>query len=136
MIKKFLIFFIILCTIIPCYAWIKKPKPSLMLSDSFQGLQNSDGKVFFKVNSRIYFSVSNPAGFKSDYIKYQVVKQEDNAHVGGYTRVRNVTCRVRNKNNYTDYFVLSEKGKYFIQVFDITNLQQWIVIGGFQVIDE
>ena len=72
---------------------------------------------------------------RSDYIKYQIVKQDDNAHVAGYTRIRNITCRVKNKNYYSDYFILFEEGKYFLQVFDIQNLHQWLVIGGFRVVE-
>ena len=90
----------------------------------------------FKTNSRIYFMVSNPNGFKSDYIKYQVVKQNANIDVGGYNRVRNITARVRSKNYFSSYFTLSESGKYIIQIFDIENLQQWLVNLAFQVIDE
>ena len=48
----------------------------------------------FGINKRIYFLIYTPEGFKSDYIKYQIVKQDDNAHVGGYSRVRNITRRV------------------------------------------
>ncbi|MBR2068548.1 MAG: hypothetical protein IJ877_02180 [Candidatus Gastranaerophilales bacterium] len=90
----------------------------------------------FRVGDRIYFSTYTKKGFKSDYIKYQIVKQEDNAHTGGYTRVMNKTVRVNNKNYYVDYFIINKAGKYFIQIFDITNLQQWIVMGAFAVVDE
>lgn len=133
LIKLLILFFIVIS---PCYAWGKKQKPVIILADSTQAISKSDFQYVFKTNSKIYFLISNPKGFKSDYIKYQIVKQDENAHIGGYTRVRNVTCRIKNKNSYADYFVLLEKGKYFIQIFDITNLQQWVAIQGFQVIDE
>ncbi len=93
-------------------------------------------KNVFPVNSRIYFAISNPKGFKSDYIKYQIVKQDDKAHIGGLTRIRNVTCRLKNKNSYFDYFLLGEAGVYYIQIFDITNLQQWVAIERFKVVSE
>jgi hypothetical protein len=48
--------------------------------------------------------VYNPQGFKSDYIKYQVFKQDDKAHIGGYSRIRNITKKLNNKNYYIDYF--------------------------------
>ena len=89
----------------------------------------------FKTNERIYFQINVPKGFKSQYIKYQIVKQDDNAHMGGYTRIRNITVKVNSKHSYSDYFVLSQKGKYYIQVFDIENLQQWLAIGSFLVIE-
>ena len=90
----------------------------------------------FKLGDRIYFSVYTKKGFKSDYIKYQIVRQDDNAHVGGYTRVMNKTVRVSDKNSYVDYFVINRAGKYFIQIFNIENLHQWIVMGAFAVLNE
>ena len=127
----------------PTYAWFwnKKEKNTLILSSidprktvSFdEKLVNQD---VFKVNSRIYFLIYTPSGFKSDYIKYQIVKQDDKAHVGGYSRIRNRTQRVSDKNYYIDYFILTEKGKYTLQIFDIENVHHWIAIGNFLVVDE
>ena len=134
--KLSLIILFIFLVSMPVFAWGKKYKPVLILSDSLSSISNNEAKNVFGTNRRIYFSISNPKGFKSDYIKYQIVKQEDNAHIGGLSRVRNVTCREKNKNSYTDYFIVTQKGKYFIQIFDITNLQQWLAIEGFIVIDE
>lgn len=119
----------------------KKAKPVLFLSNSEQNLEkeileNVHGTDVFEVNERIYFLVYVPDGFKSDYIKYQIVKQDDKAHVAGYSRVRNKTCRLKNSKYYEDYFVLSEAGKYFIQIFDITNLNQWVAFGGFLVVSK
>ena len=104
-----------------------------LLKSSEAGKENF-GWVF-RVNDKIYFEIINPKGFKSDYIKYQIIKQDDNAHFGGYTRIMNRTVKVKSKNSYCDYFVLSQKGKYFIQVFDIENLHQWLAIGSFLVIE-
>lgn len=123
------------------FAFKKKEKPVLILSSrNFIGEINLDERLkeksVFKTNERIYFYLYNPLGFKSNYIKYQIVKQDDNAHVGGYTRIRNLTRRVSDKFNYCDYFVLSQKGKYIIQIFDIENLHQWITFGNFLVVEE
>ena len=119
----------------------RKEQPSLFLTPYDPRIQTGyDNKIepinVFRVGDRIYFSVYTKKGFKSDYIKYQIVKQDDNAHIGGYSRVANKTVRVSNKNYYIDYFVINSKGKYFIQIFDIENLQQWIVMGAFAVFDE
>ena len=119
----------------------KKAKPELFLTPYDPRIvSNYDEKIepinVFKTRERIYFSVYNQKGFKSDYIKYQIVKQDDNAHVGGYSRVMNKTVRVSNKNYYVDYFVINRSGKYFIQIFDIENLNQWVVMGAFAVLDE
>ncbi len=123
------------------HAWGKKAKPSLYLTST----NPFDDKNFetqiqshsvFQLNKRIYFLVYNPNGFKSNFLKYQIVKQDDNAFSGGYTRIRNKTVRLKNKNYYCDYFVLSEKGKYFLQIFDITDLNKEIAFGAFRVINE
>lgn len=125
----------------PAFAFKKKEKPVLILSsNSFIGEIDLNERLkeqsVFKTNERIYFYVYNPNGFKSNYIKYQITRQDDNAHVGGYTRIRNIVRRVSDKFNYSDYFMLSQKGKYYIQIFDIENLHQWIVFGAFLVVDE
>lgn len=119
----------------------KEAKPELYLTPYDPRITvNYDNKIesinVFKRGEKIYFSVYTKKGFKSDFIRYQVVKQDDNAHIGGYSRVMNKTVRVSNKNNYVDYFVMNQKGKYYIQIFDIENLQQWIVMGAFAVLDE
>ena len=122
------------------FPWKKKEQPSLYLTPSDpRSDYNYEEKVkshsVFEVGKRIYFYVYTPEGFSSDYIKYQIVKQDDNAHVGGYTRVRNITRRVKNKHYYLDYFVLNEKGKYILQIFNIDNLHQWITYGEFRVVE-
>ncbi len=138
--KKLLLVFLMFSFLIcPCFAWGKKPKALLYFAKTEDLLEKSifdDKKTgIFKIGEKIYFLAYTPLGFKSDYIKYQVVKQDDNAHVGGYSRIRNVTCRVKNKNYYSDYFILYEAGKYYLQIFDIENLNQWIVIGEFRVVE-
>ena len=141
--KKLLaiLFLILLCT--PTYAFFfkKKEKPTLFLSSIDPRVTISyDEKInnedVFKIGDKIYFLIYNPEGFKSDYIKYQIFKQDDNAHVGGYSRIRNITRRVDNKNYYVDYFVLSEAGKYGLQIFDIENLHHWIAFAHFLVVEE
>jgi len=141
--RKILILLILAFLTNPSYAffWNKKEKPSLFLSPNDPRVDINFEKTLenhsvFKLKDRIYFLVYNPEGFKSDYIKYQIIKQDDKAHVGGYTRVRGITKRLNNKNYYIDYFVLSEAGKYGLQIFDITNLHQWVAFGHFRVIDE
>ncbi len=143
MIKRYLIIVFVILLIPSGFAffWKKQELPSLFLTSTDpraiisvdETLKSED---VFKVGNRIYFLIYTPQGFKSDYIKYQIVKQDDNAHVGGYTRIRNITRRVNDKNYYIDYFVLSETGKYIIQVFDIENLHHWLALGRFLVKDE
>ena len=138
----YLLLFIVLISL-TSYAGIfkKNPKPVLYLTSyDPRTITSYDEKIepvnVFRKGDRIYFSVYTKKGFESDFIKYQVVKQDDKAHIGGYSRVMNKTVRVSNKNYYVDYIVINSAGKYFIQIFNITNLQQWIVMGAFAVLDE
>ena len=141
--KILIIFFVLLFLNSTCFAfWFnKKQKPILVLSSvdpraKIEAEEKIPNHSVFKIGQRIYFLVYTQDGFKSDYIKYQIVKQDDNAHVGGYSRVRNVTRKVTDKNYYIDYFVLSEAGKYALQIFDIENLHQWIAFGHFRLVGD
>ncbi len=146
--KKIVVFIIILLFFSFNYSLAKKEKekPILILSSkdyiqSANDIKSIDfvkfqNEFYFKTNSKIYFFVYNPSGFKSDYIKYQIIKQNDNAYSGGFSRIRNVTVRIKDKNFYKDYFMLTLAGRYYIQIFDIENLQQWITIGSFGVFND
>lgn len=137
--KKILLILLIFLLSVPCFAFSfsKKEKPNLIITSYDPSVEkNIEPQDVFKVEQKIYFMIYTKTGFKSDYIKYQIVKQDDNAHIGGYTRVRNITRRVRNKNYYYDYFTLSQAGKYYIQIFDIQNLHQWLAIGAFRVVEK
>ena len=138
-----LIFIMLFFLTFPCFSWgfKKKFEPTLIMTQNDPRLGVSyDEKIpvyeVFKTNQRIYFIIHNPNGFKSNFIKYQIVKQDDKAHVGGYTRIRNITKRISDKYQFIDYFTLSQAGKYYLQVFDITNLHHWLAITSFGVVNE
>ena len=141
--KKILFsFFTVVLLFSACYGWGKKKLPTTLILSSVNPLVYDmfDEKIqttrYFTKGSRIYFLIQNPNGFKSDYIRYQIVKQNDNAHIGGYTRVKNQTAKVKDKYYFSDYFVLYQTGKYYLQVFDITDTNHWLNLEGFAVIDE
>lgn len=141
--KKLLIFFLFLFLTSPSYAlWGKKKEAPVLFLSAYDPKTSSEfdrqleNHSVFRTGQRIYFLIYTKEGFSSDYIKYQIVKQDDNAHVGGYSRIRNITRRVSDKNSYVDYFVLSQPGKYIIQIFDITNLHHWLAVGQFRVVNE
>ena len=136
-----LLFFIIFTPTSFCWSiWSKKEEPVLILSSNDPSEKLSyDEKIkecsVFKTGQKIYFFIYVPEGFESQYIKYQIVKQDDKAHIGGYTRIFNYLKKVSNKHTYSDYFTLSQAGKYYIQVYNITNLHRWIVLGRFNVVE-
>ena len=141
--KKFLVITFIFITLFsPAFALFgkNKDKPVLILSSYDPRTTSYDEKIenytVYKSGSRIYFMIYSKKGFKSQYLKYQIVKQDDNAHEGGYSRVRGQVVKINDPNQYIDYFVLNTPGKYFLQVFDITNLSQWLAIGAFRVVNE
>ena len=142
--KKFLIHLFLIFIISSCCSsanafFHKKEKPQLFLSSYDPKETSYEQKIenysVFRVNSRIYFLIYSKEGFKSEYLKYQIVHQDDNAHEGGYNRIKNETVKTKDKHVYVDYFIITTPGKYFIQVFDITNLHQWLAIGAFRVVE-
>ena len=135
------IFLILFCfQAVTCAALFKKKQKPVLILSPYDPREIKYGEMpqeisMFKTGSRIYFMIYVPDGFKSDYIKYQIVKQDDKAHVGGFTRERNVTIKVKDKNSHVDYFVMNSAGKYFIQIFDIVDVHHWLAIGAFRVSD-
>lgn len=118
----------------------KKVEPVLILSDKnpyeTSDISEAQNRAnVFKINKRIYFTFHTEDGFKSDYVKYQIVRQDDNAYTGGYTRIMNITKRLSDKYTFSDYFTLSRCGRYYIQIFDITNLNHWLKISSFMVVE-
>lgn len=119
----------------------KKEKPVLTFSPLPPGIEQKtefpiETYDVFKINSKIYFSIYNPKGFKTDFIRYQIVKQDDAVEQLGFSRIRNITVRLKDKYYFSDYFVLTQTGKYFLQIFDSVNLHQWVAIGAFRVVEE
>lgn len=141
--RKTIILFLIFSFCFPSYALFgkKKEKPTLVLTSSnIEDYHQSNDKVTpmfnFKTGKKIYFLINNPEGFKSNYIKMQIIKQDDKTNIGGYTRIKNQTFRTNDRYHYSNYFTLSEAGKYFIQIFDIENLSQWLALEFFKVENE
>ena len=134
--------FVIILLSLASYGWGKKKITTTLILSSVNPLiyDSFDEKIqtvrYFRKNSRIYFLIQNPNGFKSEYLRYQIVKQNENAHIGGYSRIKNQTVKVKDKYYFSDYFVLHQAGRYYLQVFDITDTNHWLNLEGFMVIDE
>ena len=87
MIKKISLILLLMAFLtMPTYAWFfkKKQKPVLIFSPTDPRIEASKDEPIvnhdvFRVGDRIYFLIYTPEGFKSDYIKYQVIKQDDKA---------------------------------------------------------
>ncbi len=140
--KKIISFLLLFAFLFPqAFAFKKKKQKTSLILTSFNPLvyNGFDTKIqenrYFKAGDKIYFLIQNPNGFESNYIKYQVIKQDDNAHIGGYSRILNKTEKLKNKEYFSDYFVLYQKGKYYLQVFDIKDTNHWLNLEGFMIID-
>ena len=79
--KVFLVVILFLLVSGICFAWGKKQKPLLYFGNSLEEIEksilnSSDKNNVFLTGNKIFFLVYTPFGFKSDYIKYQIVKQD------------------------------------------------------------
>lgn len=110
-------------------------KSGILFSDKpFVG-ENFEQKILFRTNERVYFGIFTKKGFKDDIIQYQLLKKDEKTPVGGYKIVYSNRAEVKHEHYFTDYIVPQGKGLYYIQVFELHNLQQPIVVGNFRVCD-
>lgn len=127
--KKFFVFFI-LCLGLFLTGW-KFNKPAVIFSAT--PISKEEGYTpsnTFQIGDKIYYAVYNPKGFKTRLLKLQVFKKSDNnSEFFGYEYLYNKTIELKNKNTYTNYIVINNKGYYIFQFFDYTNFQEPVVLG-------
>ena len=77
-----------------------------------------DQKVFNE-GQRVYYLFIAPKKMKNEFIRVQIFKMTDKAPWGGNEVVRTKDYRLMKDERYyqTNYFTLSEKGRYVMQVF-------------------
>ena len=76
----------------------------------------------FAVGQKIHYVLILPKGFKNEYTRVQIVKKEDKTNHWGYKIYQSRDFHVdTTKNYFIDYFVLGEKGYYFMQIFSFDN---------------
>ena len=123
MFKKIFITLAIFLIALPACAWGGKKYSVVMDNKPITEDSMKNPKYHFNAGNRVYFGVIAKKNFKDDVIQYQVLHQSDKVHLGGITIVYSKRDVLKYDDFYTDYFVPREAGKYFIQVFELHNLQ-------------
>ncbi len=127
------IFLLLFSTILLSGCTIANYKSGILFSDKPIIGENFENKTFLKARERVYFGIFTKNGFKDDVIQYQLIKKSDKTEAGGLKIVYSKRAEVKHEHYFVDYVIPQEAGTYYIQAFELRNLQQPIVIGGFIV---
>ncbi len=92
-------------------------------------------KKTFLPETRIYYLFIAPKKMSNDFIRVQIFKMTDKAHLGGYEVVRTKDYRLMQDERYyhSNYFVLYEKGRYVMQVFSHDDFKNPLAVNYFYV---
>jgi hypothetical protein len=132
--KKLLTLILIILASFALCACDESQKPFIVFSPSPINQQTRMREVF-KSGERVYYGIVNPKGFEDSVIKVNIFKKDDTSEFWGYSYYSNREHKLTNQNYYTDYFVIHQKGLYVMQVFEITDLQDPVVLGNFRIVD-
>lgn len=94
-----------------------------------------DYSTVFPANSRIYYLILMPKKVESRYLYIQIIKKDNKYGQFGYNLIqtRNIRLKDEEINYYTDYFVLSEGGYYFMRVYSKDNPHKILASAEFYV---
>ncbi len=132
--KKLAVIFILFITLL-FQTGCDKEKPQIAFSKTpFNSQGHYNITNTFHTKEKIYYAIYNPDGFKTRLLKLQVFKKEsEKSEFFGYEYLYNRAIELSNKNAYTDYIVINNKGYYIFQVFDYTDFLKPVVIGVIKV---
>lgn len=89
---------------------------------------------FFRVGEPVHYILINPKGFKSDYIRVQVVKKEEKTEHWGYKIYWAKDYKIdSSKDNYVNYVVINKAGYYFMQIYGFNDFDRVIARNDFWV---
>ncbi len=97
--------------------------------------ENTVPESTFLTGSRVYYAAINPKGFSDKVIRVQIFKAGEKVNMLGYSFHSNNDYRLENEKYYTDYFVIHSPGHYYMQVFEITDLQKPVILGDFWIVE-
>ena len=97
--------------------------------------ENTTPQSYFKAGTRVYYAAVKPKGFNDKVLRIQIFKQDDKVNILGYSYQSTKDYRLENDKYYTDYFVIYTPGHYYMQVFEITNLQKPVILGDFWIVE-
>lgn len=89
----------------------------------------------FLVGRRIYYIILMPQKVESRYLYIQIIKKDNNYGQFAYKLQQTYNIRLKDEeiNYHTDYFVLNEKGYYFMKVYSKDNPQKVLAQADFYV---
>lgn len=89
---------------------------------------------FFRAQTKIYYLLLNPRGFRDEYIRVQIVKKEEKTNHWGYKVYRSKDYHIdRSQDFFSSYFVIDEPGYYFMQIFSFDDFDRVIARNDFWV---
>ncbi len=133
--KKLILLFSILLTMVLTSA-CTSDKPAILFNKYPITEKNIyDYSKSFLVGRRIYYVVLMPKKVESRYLYIQIIKKDNNYGQFGYKLQQTYNIRLKDEeiNYYTDYFVLNEKGYYFMKVYSKDNPQKPLAQADFYV---
>ena len=133
--KKLILLFSILLTMVLTSACTSN-KPAILFNKYPITEKNIyDYSKSFLVGRRIYYVVLMPKKVESRYLYIQIIKKDNNYGQFGYKLQQTYNIRLKDEeiNYYTDYFVLNEKGYYFMKVYSKDNPQKPLAQADFYV---
>lgn len=89
----------------------------------------------FYTGKRIYYIILMPKKVETRYLYIQIVKKDNDYGRLGYKLIRTRDIRLKDEeiNYFTDYFVINEKGYYFMKVYSKDNPQKVFAAAEFYV---
>ena len=89
----------------------------------------------FLVGRQIYYVVLMPKKVESRYLYIQIIKKDNDYGQFAYKLQQTYNVRLKDEevNYYTDYFVLNEKGYYFMKIYSKDNPQKVLAQADFYV---
>ena len=133
--KKLILLFSILLTMVLASA-CTSDKPAILFNKYPITEKNIyDYSKSFLSGRRIYYVVLMPKKVESRYLYIQIIKKDNNYGQFGYKLQQTYNIRLKDEeiNYYTDYFVLNEKGYYFMKVYSKDNPQKPLAQADFYV---
>lgn len=136
-IKKIIIFFVFLSFITSGYIFEPKFKAGIIFSrEPFNKATIDNYRVDFYPHERIYWLLMSKKPLKAKFIKLQILNSNSKS---GFTTFEGVAYthiyRLNSDSPYyfTDYFVMQTKGHYYVQIFDLNDLQRPITRADFWI---
>ena len=131
--KLFVILFLFIIFLI---TGCENKRPIVLFSP--QPITKENSHLITKVlplKQRIYYMVLVPKGMKKGVYRVQFVKKDDKSEFWGYKYQTHYDFKVEEdgKLYITDYIVLHQKGFYFVQFFNLENINKPLALGEFWV---